>query len=252
VKKKGGDTMDKNYPSSFMPSERVESSISGNLAKAMLQIVKDDQGWRGGFTSVEFMFNPETVTVEKSTEFKEHPTQGSNAGEKEWTHGVSRTLKVSSVYFDTFESKQNVREAYISKMERLVQMDDALHRPPRVLFVWGSFMKENDDYNAVSWYVRRINVEYVMFLNDGTPVRAKVDLDLVEATTIKEQQMGGGPQSPDHAKVYTVQRGDTLQHIAYKEYDDPSEWRRIAEANNIDDPLNLEPGTKLLVPPILK
>jgi len=59
-------------------------------------------------------------------------------------------------------------------------------------------------------------------------------------------------QSPDHAKVYTVQRGDTLQAIAYREYDNPSEWRRIAEANAVDDPLALEPGTRLLVPPILR
>jgi len=49
-----------------------------------------------------------------------------------------------------------------------------------------------------------------------------------------------------------VQRGDTLQNIAWKEYDDPAEWRRIADFNAVDDPMALEPGTKLLVPPILK
>jgi nucleoid-associated protein YgaU len=48
-----------------------------------------------------------------------------------------------------------------------------------------------------------------------------------------------------------VGRGDTLQSIAFKEYDDAGEWRRIAEANGIDDPLELAPGKRLLIPPIL-
>ena len=40
--------------------------------------------------------------------------------------------------------------------------------------------------------------------------------------------------------------------IAFREYDDPAQWRRIAEANGIDDPLALQPGRRLLIPPILK
>lgn len=222
----------------------------GKMEKALLRVV--DDGWGGGFTDLEFLYNPETVTVEKSSEFKEHQTQGSDSGEKEWTHGVSRSLKVSSVYFDTYETKENVRVKYVDKIERLIHYDEELHRPPRVVFVWGRFMAENDPYNSCKWYVKKVNIQYVMFLNDGTPVRAKVDFELIEATTIGEQQMHKAQQSPDHAKVYVVQRGDTLQHIAWREYDDPGEWRRIAEANGIDDPMALEPGTRLLVPPILK
>lgn len=222
---------------------------TGEMEKARLHVV---DSWSGGFTDLEFLYNPETVTVEKASEFKEHQTQGSDSGEKEWTHGVSRTLKISSIYFDTYETRQNVRVVYIDKLERLIHYDQELHRPPRVLLIWGKFMSENDDYNSCKWYVQKVNIQYVMFLNDGTPVRAKVDIDLVEATTVEEQATARDKRSPDHAKVYTVQRGDTLQSIAWREYDDPAEWRRIAEANGIDDPMSLEPGTKLLVPPILK
>ena len=51
--------------------------------------------------------------------------------------------------------------------------------------------------------------------------------------------------------MVTVRRGDTLAAIAHVEYNDPGEWRRIANANDIDDPMSLKPGMKLLVPPIL-
>ena len=91
-----------------------------------------------------------------------------------------------------------------------------------------------------------------MFLGDGTPVRAKVDMDFIESTTVPEQMNLRDMHSPDHAKIVTVKRGDTLQGIASREYDNPGEWRRIADANGLDDPMALEPGSRLLVPPILK
>ena len=235
---------------------------SGSVpAKAFLHVVDRDSGSMKQILSSStassdggdfvFHYNPETVSVEKQTMFQEHPTQGSDSGGKEWTHGNSRTLSISELYFDTYEDKENVRTKYIDRLEALAHFDPELHRPPKLLFLWGKFMAENDDYNSCQWYLRSVRVTYVMFLSDGTPVRAKVELSLVEATTVDRQQQKD-PQSPDHAKVYTVTRGDTLQSIAYREYDDPSEWRRIAEVNAIDDPLNIEPGTRLLVPPILK
>ncbi|MCA9527587.1 MAG: LysM peptidoglycan-binding domain-containing protein, partial [Myxococcales bacterium] len=47
-------------------------------------------------------------------------------------------------------------------------------------------------------------------------------------------------------------RGETLQSIAGQEYDDPNQWRRIADANGIDDPFRLDPGVRLIIPPILR
>jgi nucleoid-associated protein YgaU len=43
---------------------------------------------------------------------------------------------------------------------------------------------------------------------------------------------------------------DALWLIAAREYDDPTEWTRIAEANDLDDPRKIEPGDWLQVPPI--
>jgi nucleoid-associated protein YgaU len=46
-----------------------------------------------------------------------------------------------------------------------------------------------------------------------------------------------------------VVAGDTLASVAYAEYGDPNGWRRLAEANDIDDPLRLRDGVVLHVPP---
>ena len=223
---------------------------TGEFSKAKLEIYSEDKSC--GVPDLEFLFNPETITFDKQGGPKEHKTAGADSGPKEWTGSVGRSLKIASVYFDTYDTKESVRDKYINKVEKLVHYATSLHRPPRVVFVWGKFSAANDEYNASAWYVQKVSVQYVMFLNDGTPVRAKVDIELTEATTVQELGGSRDPQSPDHAKVVTVKRGDTLQQVAFREYDDPAEWRRIAEANGIDDPMEMEPGTRLLVPPILK
>jgi nucleoid-associated protein YgaU len=45
-----------------------------------------------------------------------------------------------------------------------------------------------------------------------------------------------------------VRDGDSLPSIAYDAYGDPTQWRVIAEANDVDDPLRLRRGTDLRIP----
>jgi hypothetical protein len=51
-------------------------------------------------------------------------------------------------------------------------------------------------------------------------------------------------------QTYVVQPGDTLEKISHMFYGDPTETRRILEANpnEIDDPNRLEPGIILYIP----
>ena len=45
-----------------------------------------------------------------------------------------------------------------------------------------------------------------------------------------------------------VQPGDTIDLIASDELGAPTDWRRLAEANNLNDPRRLRPGQALLIP----
>mgnify|MGYP003487327083 CR=1 FL=1 len=45
-----------------------------------------------------------------------------------------------------------------------------------------------------------------------------------------------------------VRSGETLDRIAATHYGDPTQWRVIATANGIIDPLDLEPGRVLSIP----
>ena len=93
------------------------------------------------------------------------------------------------------------------------------------------------------------DVRLVYFSATGVPLRARVQVTLRQY----EQSDAFGPQNPTsgtprpHA-VHRVSRGETLDRIAARHYADPTAWRLIAEANDIDDPLSLRPGMLIAIP----
>ena len=224
---------------------------------AKIVVHEDDKA--GSCEEVSFMFNPEAVRITKTLKPKKQETAGSDSPPLQFTAGDSAKIEFGEVLFDSFEDRESVYSRHVSKLESLIRVNSEVHRPVRVLFIWGQgFVNKskaaggpNPQIYTGTWYVTALDVNYIMFLPNGTPVRAKCKLTLTEVPdpTNKSNKV---KKSPDTAHVHLVSRGDTLQAIAHSEYADPSQWRRIAEANGIDDPLSVQPGVRLLIPPILK
>ncbi len=188
------------------------------------------------------LFNPKEYTISKSVPWNPHASAGLDAPEMQFTTGQGETLALE-LFFDTYEAGTDVR-LHTERLHQLAKIDAELHRPPLLLASWGSLK-----FKGV---VESINHRFTMFSSEGLPVRATCTLSLRQAASATEQQQDIKKQSPDHAKLHAVQRGETLQSIAAREYEDPAEWRRIADANGIDDPLQLQPGQRLMIPPILR
>jgi hypothetical protein len=191
---------------------------------------------------IDALFNPKEYTIAKSVPWNPHASAGLDAPEMQFTTGQGETLNLE-LFFDTYEAGSNVRE-HTDKLHALALIDAELHRPPLLVVTWGQLKFQG--------VVESINHRFTMFLENGTPVRATCTLSLREARSAAQQSQDKPLESPDHAKLHAVRRGETLQSIAAREYDDPGEWRRIADANGIDDPFRLEPGTRLMIPPILR
>ena len=228
--------------------------VGGQLAKAKLSVDKADT--RAQFAELEFQFNPETIKVTREqarTSAAVHGTENKREDQNSAPAGKESRMQLSNIIFDTYEQKpgKSVYKEYIETLEKFVGYDQDKHAPPYLLFTWGKFTEQLSAAASLKCKLDTLDVDYTMFLNDGTPVRAKVDMTLRVGLTSTELQEIKEQHSPDHAKLVTVQRGQSLSDIAADEYDNPGEWRRIANANDIDDPMSIEPGTKLIVPPIL-
>ncbi len=226
------------------------SNIQANLSKAQLKIygkyqdatLKDAKG----SDTLEFMFNPASIKTSQELKMKER-TANQDATVVEYAGTNPVCLTIPEAWFDTYEENCSVREKYIDKLEKLMIYIKDVHVVPVVVFVWGDFTGTSATNPDYVFFLKKLDVEYTMFLPSGMPVRAKVNMSLEQIQNPKLDK-----RSPDHAKLHVVKQGDTLQSIANTEYDDPGEWRRIAKTNNIIDPLDLRPGTRLIVPPILK
>jgi nucleoid-associated protein YgaU len=77
-----------------------------------------------------------------------------------------------------------------------------------------------------------------------------VDLELAqaEASTPPGQAQNPTTRGVAGLRSHAVLEGDSLPSIAHAAYGDPTRWRAIAEANEIDDPLQLQRGRALTIP----
>ena len=192
-------------------------------------------------TTLEALFNPKEYSIQKSVQWEPHKAPGLDSPEQEFTSGNPAVLSVE-LFFDTYEDKKSVKE-YTDQLMEMALVDADKHRPPAIQFTWGDLTFEG--------FVESLTLRYTMFLSDGKPCRATASLSIKENKTAKEQLEQNPRNSPDHTKLRTLKVGETLALLAHEEYDDPAEWRRIADANGINDPKDVKPGTVLTLPPIL-
>ncbi len=212
-------------------------------------------------------FNPNKLQLSKGSTWQTEKAPLSNIGKTTFGGGDPMRLSIE-LFFDTTATGVDVRR-YTGPLLELVMiplqeissarpvMQSMLataadeeakekvtkslyesHHPPKCKFIWGRFQ-------SFEAYVESVDTTFTMFLQDGTPVRARVKLKLkqIEETGLYPPQ---NPTTRSVArKTWVVREGQRLDWIAYQEYGDPALWRYLAQANDLDDPRDLRPGQVL-------
>jgi len=195
---------------------------------------------------VEFMFNPKEYSISKSATWTAARVVDKAVTMPQFGGGGPAKLTVE-VFLDATEPTRrpaSLRAALTKLFDCCGPLMDTVTKnvpsPPFVIFGWGTTMS----FPAI---LTAVTVKYTMFRPDGTPVRASATLTLEEIPSNKKFQnpTSGALDSP---RTHTVVDGDSLASIAYSEYGAPNDWRTVAEANGIDDPMRLPAGSRLLVP----
>ena len=130
----------------------------------------------------------------------------------------------------------------LNDLTKLLEIDRDLHAPSPVRFNWGPL-----EFSAI---IEKLGRKVTMFHPDGTPARATLSISFKEYRTLRQQLEDPRRESADKSKRRVVVGKEQLWFIANREYDDVNEWTRIATANDLDDPREIEPGDWLLIPPI--
>jgi hypothetical protein len=228
--------------------------VTGGLAKALL--IDTSAG-----AVHQVMYNPQELRIEQGNNFAEVGIPGLNAPPLQYVRGRSRVLTME-LFFDTYESNDDVRQ-YTAPIVRLLDRQPQTQAPPVLLFSFGRMQFRCVLVDAAQ--------RYTMFARDGTPVRSTMSVRLQEYVDVQVQvrqglffgsptvtaaadlALAGAQQGLDavldgSATVHVTVQGDTLSGIAAAYLGDPVHWRRIAEANGIDDPLTVPPGLSLVIP----
>lgn len=162
----------------FIESQKRQAG----LTKAKLKAYNNESD------DIEFMFNPTELSFTRAVKWESK--QGNRGDEllpKVNFSGVDPykfTLK--QLLFDTYETKKSVMDEYINKIKKGVETIQGGRdkRPPVYIFMW----KEEYFHCVITSLTYTLN----MFLTDGTPVRAMVDISLQE---VDKNNLPGGRES---------------------------------------------------------
>lgn len=143
-----------------------------------------------GGDDIEFMYNPTQLAFSRSISLEQAKGARTEKGHNKvsFKHPNPYSLKISNIVIDTYESGKNAL-TYINQFKKAVEFSQGEgenKRPPVYLFVWG---KEEH----LRCFVKTLSYKLTLFLPDGTPVRAIVDLDLEEVDLPISQPRVGAP-----------------------------------------------------------
>jgi hypothetical protein len=129
--------------------------------------------------NIEFMFNPIELqfTRNMSISSAKGARTASGLPKVNFANPQPYTLTLNNILFDTYEAGTNVMDLYINKLRQSVEFASSLGRPPVYIFAWGS-------QNYLKCLVQTLSYKLTLFLPDGTPVRASVNLTLTEVDTV--------------------------------------------------------------------
>jgi hypothetical protein len=193
-----------------------------------------------GGGEVACWLNPSQYTITQSNDFS--PGREASAGAQELT--VELLFDAAD---DPTRSVSDVCGSLFAAVEPGPFGEGDARRPPHLVFAWG----EGQPFRAVA---RRLSARYELFRADGEPSRARVELTLVRVDAprmpgrTRRPGVVGDERVPGGVRAHIVTVGDSLPAIAHESYGDAHQWRVIAEANRIDDPLRSRAGMRLDIP----
>ncbi|WAC71478.1 peptidoglycan-binding protein [Roseateles sp. SL47] len=117
--------------------------------------------------------------------------------------------------------------------------------PPYVRLLWGALI--------FFGRLKSMSTTYSLFKPNGDPLRAKVDLSFVGASSRAERTLENNRASTaSMTRTATAEDGDTVSALCQEVYNDCSYDTQlmVAKANGLTDLRSLQPGQTLVFPPM--
>lgn len=133
--------------------------------------------------------------------------------------------------------------AIVKKLETTIYTYlGSVHESPYLNVTWGTlnFKGRLNDFT----------INYLLFTPEGEPLRAKVNLEIMKYTDQETQNKLKNKSSPDLSHFVTIKDGDTLPALCRDIYKNEAYCMEVARINGLTGFRRLEPGLRLLFPPL--
>jgi hypothetical protein len=173
---------------------------------------------------IKLMFNPTQLAFARTVKWE---SEQGGRGEKSALPKVNFSgvdpykLTLNQLVFDTYEERKSVMDEYIKKLKKGVEAPDGDHkRPPVYILMWGG-------KSSFPCVMTSLSYKLDMFLPDGTPVRALVDISLQEVDMAnppgtKQSDSKGAARSGPGSR--TVRQGGRGQPSSLPNRPNPSDF----------------------------
>ena len=207
-----------------------------------------------GGKNIPVQFNPETLKITYANQLVE-PKGGDKAAGTAGRQfvGAGTTKLALQLWFDVgaqepvTDEHNTGEQGMVDDVRRLTQHvvffmtpqksdnDPKMLAPPGVRFEWGTF--------AFEGMVEGMEESLEYFSPEGKPLRASMTLTLSKQKILARKPSDTDqdlPFRPGHDPLKVAKQGDSLQRMA--DASGKQDWRSIASANGIEDPLRISPG----------
>lgn len=152
-------------------------------------------------------------------------------------------FRPADIYIEKLENLKQRRKPFWFKVIRTLENGTML---------FGTDMKVSlEDYKIVedakNGFDVTVSINLKQYKKYGTK-KYKPIKDFLIRPIKNERPVLKFPEFPERPRTYVVKRGDCLQEIAKKCYGDISQYKKIAQANHIINPILIYPGQILRIP----
>lgn len=199
-------------------------------------------------------FNPDSIKHDMNIKYGSSQASGSSGKEPAYKFSspeqlsfnleFSKGVDLSKLMSGDKEFNQTVIKRVETLKSTIYTFNGSNHEPNFTILSWGDFMFKGR--------CTSLNVKYGNYDITGEPMRASISLAFVKSidpeTRAKEEER----TSPDLTHYIEIKEGDTLPALCHKIYGNPAYYFEVAKINNLKNFRKIEPGIKLLFPPIEK
>ena len=241
----------------------MELSTPFKLEKLTITALDGQNNPVPGAKPFEVMFNPETFTEHIGNKLLTTTGMNAPSDSSEARPGGSQPekLELHLIIDGTGAANWGLPIGLGARAQRVKDQIDAFKTlcyntdggqcgPHAVEIKWGDVIRDN-------YRLQSADITYKSFDRNAAPLRAELDVVFIkhnpaehgESSNVSVEQE---PQSTDLTKTRIVKAGDTLPLLAKEIYGSSKYYLFVATENSLNNFRRLEPGQKLVFPPLEK